>query len=156
MKSVVSGTIHHERQQILIEDGIIQKIGQLSATDIEGATLIETNGELYPGFLDIHIHGGGGADTMDASDEAFQTIAKTHAQHGTTGLFLTTITESIDRMNQVMQSLAPNHVSEGAQILGFHLEGPFISMKRPGAHPVSHIRHGQCKLHNHSVSLWDF
>lgn len=46
-----------------------------------------------PGFVDMHVHGGGGADTMDATPEAFRTIAQTHARHGTTGLLLTTVTE---------------------------------------------------------------
>jgi N-acetylglucosamine-6-phosphate deacetylase len=139
MKTVVSGIHNGAEQHILIEDGIIRKVGLLSATELEGATKIDTGGELFPGFVDIHIHGGGGADTMDASPEAFQTIAQTHAQHGTTGLFLTTITESVDRTNQVMKALDPEFRSGGAKILGFHLEGPFINPKRPGAHPVRHI-----------------
>lgn len=47
---------------------------------------------LSPGFIDVHVHGGGGADTMDATREAFATIAQTHARGGTTGLLLTTVT----------------------------------------------------------------
>jgi N-acetylglucosamine-6-phosphate deacetylase len=139
MKTVVSGILNDQRQQILIEEGIITKIGQLSAADLEGATRIETDGFLYPGFIDIHIHGGGGADTMDATEEAFRAIAQTHAAHGTTGLYLTTITESVDRTNRVMRALKPGFQSEGAQVLGFHLEGPFISPRKPGAHPIQHI-----------------
>lgn len=139
VKTVVSGILNQERQQILIEDGIITATGQLSKTDLEGATLIETNGELYPGFIDIHVHGGGGADTMDASPEAFQTIAKTHAAHGTTGLYLTTMTESPERIQRVMETLEPTFQSEGAQVLGFHLEGPFINPDYPGAHAQQHI-----------------
>jgi N-acetylglucosamine-6-phosphate deacetylase len=153
MKTVVAGWIRQKRQQILIEDGVIRKIGSLSPTDLEGAVRIDTDSALYPGFLDIHVHGGGGADTMDASPEAFRTIAQTHAAHGTTGLLLTTMTEHVDRIQQVLQTLTPGFDSGGAAILGFHLEGPFISPKRPGAQSVRHILEPNLELLDQWIRL---
>lgn len=134
MKTVVSGIIEGKRQEILIVDGIIQAIGSISRTEMTGATLIDTEGRLIPGFIDIHVHGGGGADTMDASAEAFRTIAQAHAAHGTTALCLTTISDSVERLGKVLQTLPPSFCSGGAQILGFHLEGPFIHPQKSGAH----------------------
>ncbi|MCY0875262.1 MAG: N-acetylglucosamine-6-phosphate deacetylase [Firmicutes bacterium] len=91
---------------------------------------------LAPGFIDIHVHGGGGADTMDATIEAFSQIAQTHAQSGTTSLLLTTVTESAERIDAVLTAASSymkgNHIA-GAHVLGVHLEGPFIHPDKAGA-----------------------
>ncbi len=91
---------------------------------------------LMPGFVDIHIHGGGGADTMDATAKAFATIAKTHARYGTTSLLLTTVTESPDRIEQVLRevkSYRKEQDEHAATVEGVHLEGPFIHPQKAGA-----------------------
>lgn len=90
---------------------------------------------IAPGFIDIHVHGGGGADTMDASPEAFATMAATHARFGTTSLLLTTVTETPERIEAVLATAA-RYLADpapGAQVAGVHLEGPFIHPQRCGA-----------------------
>ena len=101
---------------------------------------------LLPGFLDVHIHGGGGHDTMDAKAEALRAICRTHAKYGTVGLLLTTMTQSRDAIANVLHAAreawqaGPDFCPNGAQALGVHVEGPYISPKRPGAQPTQFVR----------------
>lgn len=93
---------------------------------------------ILPGFIDTHVHGGGGADTMDGVD-AVRTLARFHASHGTTTLLPTTITNPWENvlaaLRGVRQMMDEGGVSGGADIVGAHLEGPFISPGRLGAQP---------------------
>jgi N-acetylglucosamine-6-phosphate deacetylase len=92
---------------------------------------------VLPGFIDLHVHGGQGSDTMDAGDAAAH-IARAHARHGTTALLATTMTAPREDIVAALRALAP-HVRQrptgGARILGVHLEGPFINRRRLGAQP---------------------
>jgi len=92
---------------------------------------------ILPGFIDLHVHGGGGCDVMDGGG-AIDTVARTHARHGTTSLLATTMTApraDIERaladVGRAMQRRSPG----GARVLGVHLEGPFINPGRLGAQP---------------------
>src|SRR3954452_4392422 len=77
---------------LLVEDGKIKIISE-SNIEIPGATTINAEGKyISPGFIDIHVHGGGGYDFMDATDEAFLKIAETHVRFGTTAMLPTTLT----------------------------------------------------------------
>lgn len=98
---------------------------------------------ILPGFIDTHVHGGGGGDTMDGA-EGVRTLARLHARHGTTSLLATTMTNpwenvlaALAGVREVMQAgpLAGDTVEGGAEVLGAHLEGPFISPQRLGAQP---------------------
>lgn len=88
-----------------------------------------------PGFIDVHVHGGGGSDTMDATPEAFATISRTHAKFGTTSLLLTTVTESPERIDAVLAAVTQylRAPAPGATVAGVHLEGPFIHPDKTGA-----------------------
>ena len=93
---------------------------------------------LLPGFIDSHVHGGGGADTMDAGS-AVRTIARQHARHGTTALLATTMTAPLADIETALHALAPvirQRQAGGARVLGVHLEGPYISPDRLGAQPA--------------------
>ena len=97
---------------------------------------------LAPGFVDLHIHGALRRDTMEASTDAFQVICRFHATGGTTSLALTTVTASAPKITAVLEAVAaldPN-ATGGARILGVHIEGPYFSKEKPGAHPLEIIR----------------
>jgi N-acetylglucosamine-6-phosphate deacetylase len=92
---------------------------------------------VLPGFIDLHVHGGGGADTMDAGD-AVATLARAHARHGTTALLATTMTAPLAEIETALRSLAPQcrvRSPGAARVLGVHLEGPYINAGRLGAQP---------------------
>ena len=92
---------------------------------------------VLPGFIDLHVHGGGGLDTM-AGGDAINTIARTHARHGTTALLATTMTAPRHEIETALGALAP-HIARrtpgAARVLGVHLEGPYINPGRLGAQP---------------------
>ena len=103
---------------------------------IEPGTADETR-YILPGFIDTHVHGGGGGDTMDGVG-GIRTLARFHARHGTTTLLPTTITnpwEDILRALDAVREVMAEGVLGGADLVGAHLEGPFISPGRLGAQP---------------------
>ena len=114
-------------------------------TTIEGAAQTEAQARadpslplLLPGFVDLHLHGGGGADTMDAGD-AITRIAQMHARHGTTSLLATTMTAPMAEIEAALRALAPacqQRAKGAARVLGVHLEGPYIHPERLGAQPA--------------------
>ncbi|PRR83136.1 N-acetylglucosamine-6-phosphate deacetylase [Clostridium vincentii] len=122
-----------EAGSVLIENG---KIKELNPTD-DGTNVVLDGQGLYlsPGFIDVHIHGAGGCDTMDGTLESINTIAKTIVKHGTTSFTPTTMTVSMDAIKTSMQVIkqAKFKGTEGANVLGAHLEGPFISPNAIGA-----------------------
>lgn len=125
------------RTDIAIEDGKIAAIGKL---DVE--PIFETDGIVLPGFIDEHIHGAGGADAMDGTEEALQTISEYVAKEGTTGFLATTMTQSPENIGKALKNV--KNVREkgeykGAEVLGVHLEGPFISPKHVGAQPLEYV-----------------
>ncbi|MBL8324277.1 MAG: amidohydrolase family protein [Rubrivivax sp.] len=96
---------------------------------------------VLPGFVDLHVHGGGGHDVMDGA-EAAQAVARCHAAHGTTAMLATTLTAPIDEVRAALAALGPL-VREGAtrargaaRWLGIHLEGPYLNPQRLGAQPA--------------------
>jgi N-acetylglucosamine-6-phosphate deacetylase len=111
-----------------------------SILEIAPAKIPASSPWIVPGFIDVHVHGGAGADTMDGEDEVLE-LARFHATHGTTALLPTTITnpwlnvlEGLRYVRRAINMQAENGL-EGARVLGAHLEGPFISPKRLGAQP---------------------
>lgn len=92
---------------------------------------------LLPGFVDLHVHGGGGRDVMEGGDAALE-VARRHAVHGTTALLATTMTAPLADLERALRGLAPlcaHAPPGGARILGVHLEGPYISPRKLGAQP---------------------
>ncbi|WP_322741785.1 amidohydrolase family protein [Fictibacillus phosphorivorans] len=97
---------------------------------------------IIPGMIDIHIHGAAGADFMDGTKEALETISKALPAEGTTSFLATTMTEETSVIVKAVNT-ASNFMKESrtsaAEMLGIHLEGPFVSPKRAGAQPTSFI-----------------
>jgi N-acetylglucosamine-6-phosphate deacetylase len=93
---------------------------------------------ILPGFIDLHVHGGGGHDTMDG-DDAIAAIARSHVRHGTTALLATTMTAPPAEIERALRAAA-QHVAErpsdGARVLGVHLEGPYLNPGKLGAQPA--------------------
>jgi N-acetylglucosamine-6-phosphate deacetylase len=129
-----------EEGSILINNGKIQKI---NPTLIEEQEIIDGKGlYLSPGFIDVHIHGAGGYDTMDGEEKSLNTISKVIAKFGTTSFLPTTMTCSIKDIKKAIENanLCMQKGTEGAQILGVHLEGPFINPAMIGAQNPNFIQ----------------
>ena len=128
-----------ENGSILIENGKIKEINPIICSD---ENILDANG-LYvsPGFIDVHIHGAGGFDTMDGTVEAINAIAKTIVKHGTTSFTPTTMTVSIEAINKSMKVIKQlkKEGTEGANVLGAHLEGPFVSPQAIGAQNPNYL-----------------
>lgn len=96
---------------------------------------------LAPGFIDLHCHGAIGRDAMEAREDAFRAILSHHADGGTTTVLLSTVSASLDRMLAVLEAArgySPG--KESARLAGIHLEGPYFSRERQGAHDPRFIR----------------
>ena len=116
--------------RIEFETRILRIEGRLS--EIPGA-----GPRILPGFIDLHVHGGGGADLMEGP-EALHQVAGTHARHGTTRMLATTVTAPMPELRSVLGWIrdgmdSPRHGD--ARVLGVHLEGPFLNPARLGAQP---------------------
>lgn len=97
---------------------------------------------VVPGFVDQHIHGAAGFDAMDGTYEALHGIATAIASEGTTAFLATTMTQSPDNIRRALANVGAYRekgVTEGAEVLGVHLEGPFISTKHVGAQPIEYV-----------------
>ena len=109
------------------------------------ARVIAADGRaLLPGFIDIHVHGAMGADFMDATPEALETIGKAHAAGGTTAYLATTASHSTARIHQaianVRAAMDANAKPGGVRILGMHLEGPYFAKSKKGCHLPGEMR----------------
>jgi len=115
--------------------------GRIAAIDgqavDEGAARQSGEPLILPGFIDLHVHGGGGFDTMEGG-AAVAEIAKVHARHGTTSMLATTMTAPMADISKAMAALAQacrTHARGGAHVMGVHLEGPYINPGALGAQP---------------------
>lgn len=118
---------------LAVEGGCITRVGgpaPAGAVDLAGMYLA-------PGFVDLHVHGGAGADFMDGTAEAFRTACRCHARHGTTSL---TPTSTVARMSDYLRFLElcgelAGDVPGGARIVGCHFYGPYFARPAKGCHP---------------------
>ncbi len=125
---------------VIAQEGRIIYAGKAKARYPKDAVMVDAKGGyISPGFVDIHVHGGDGADFMDGTPDAVRVAARAHARHGTTTLLPTTTTgtpEHVEAMIQatatVMKSWTPR---DGARPAGVHLYGPFFAADKIGAHP---------------------
>lgn len=147
---------------LYIKDGKIDSISEINE-DIAGAIEIDANGRyVSPGFIDIHVHGGGGYDFMDNDAEGFLEIAKMHAMHGTTAMNPTTLssnkTDLLETIRIYDEVKTKNRL--GAEFIGIHIEGPYFSMAQRGAQDPRHIHHPDANEYNEilaqtkSITRW--
>jgi N-acetylglucosamine-6-phosphate deacetylase len=130
---------------LLVENGMITAI-QAQAHAM-GEKIVDLDGNyLAPGFIDLHVHGAMGRDTMQASAKAFRTICDYHASGGTTSMLLTTATSPIRAIVKVVNEVR-DAKSSIKQIAGVHVEGPFISKAKRGAQRANLIRHPTRKMY---------
>ncbi|MFQ3853310.1 N-acetylglucosamine-6-phosphate deacetylase [Staphylococcus parequorum] len=132
-----------ERGYIIVKDDKITDIGK---GDYEGAlTTYDAQGQhVLPGFIDIHMHGGYGEDAMDASYEGLKHLAESLLSEGTTSFLATTMTQSDDNITKALENIIEyqkqQDVLKAADIVGIHLEGPFISEHKVGAQNPAYVQ----------------
>src|SRR5437899_6699024 len=125
--------------EVVVEEGKIAEIRERTLAHGRHE-VIDLNGNyLAPGFIDLHVHGALGRDTMEASAEAFRSVCDFHASGGTTSLLLTTATAPLDEIVKVLQAVRDCR-SAIRLIAGVHVEGPFISKAKPGAQRAEFIQ----------------
>lgn len=142
---------HIEAGYIIVDDGQIRAIepgpytGDLPTLDAKGRHIL-------PGFIDIHIHGGYGEDAMDASYDGLKHLAEQLLSEGTTSFLATTMTQSQDAIERALQNISHydqhQEAGQAAEIVGVHLEGPFISENKIGAQNPAYIQRPTVALLN--------
>lgn len=123
---------------VVCEGGLIRRVGRLRTLP-RGARVVDARGGfIAPGFVDIHVHGGDGADFMDGTPGAVRTACRAHARHGTTTLFPTTTTGSPAQLTAMLEACAEvqrgRGVRDGARIAGVHFYGPYFAPDKVGCH----------------------
>ncbi|GIT98719.1 N-acetylglucosamine-6-phosphate deacetylase [Sulfurovum sp. TSL1] len=144
MKAILNGKILHDDK--IVEDKVLlfdhKIVNIVEEADLTGIETIDAKGAyISAGFIDLHIHGSGGADVMDATPDALETISSTLLQTGTTSFLATTMTMSSRAIDKALQNiqLHGDRVS-GAKLIGIHLEGPFINAEKHGAQDKAYVQ----------------
>jgi N-acetylglucosamine-6-phosphate deacetylase len=133
-----------ETGALLVEGACIKAVGPAQALSLPpDAEVIDASGGIVaPGYMDIHVHGGAGADTMDATADALAAMGAFFAAHGVTSFLPTTVTADRGATLEAIEAVANYQASrpQGARALGIHLEGPYVSEQKMGAQNPAFVR----------------
>jgi len=124
---------------VIVKDGRIAQISE-EPVEIADALTIDAKGmNVVPGGIDLHIHGGGGRDYMEGTEDAFRTAVAAHMQHGTTAIFPTLSSSSLEMMLKAARTCDKLMAEKDSPIMGLHLEGPYFNPKKAGAQIPEYI-----------------
>lgn len=126
---------------VTVEDSLVVGVDRSSPPDGVKAVDLQ-GGYLLPGFIDLHVHGGAGADFMDGTAEAFRTVCQAHARHGTTSLLATTTVARHDQHLAFLELCRRfrHEGTSGAAVIGAHFYGPYFNEEARGCHPGESVR----------------
>lgn len=146
---------------VLIRDGKILEVSNCDLPII-GATLIDAKGSyIIPGGVEIHVHGGGGRDFMEGSEDAFRTAVRTHMLHGTTSIFPTLSSSTIPMIRAAAKTTEKMMAEHNSPVLGLHLEGHYFNMKMAGGQMPENIKNPDPNEYiplleeTHCIKRWD-
>ncbi len=145
LTQIINGKIHTpqgwlKNGSVIINDN---KILEVSNCDLPvvGAKMVDARGMyIVPGGVEIHVHGGGGRDFMEGTEDAFRTAVDAHMQHGTTSIFPTLSSSSIPMIKAAAATTEKLMAEKDSPVLGLHLEGHYFNMKMAGGQIPEYIK----------------
>ncbi len=138
LKQIINGRILTpqgwiEGGSVVIEDNKIKAVENCSLP-VVGAEIIDAKGcSVVPGGIEMHVHGGGGRDFMEGSEEAFRVAINAHMKHGTTSIFPTLSSSTVPMIEAACKTCDKLMAEENSPVLGLHLEGPYFNPAQAGA-----------------------
>lgn len=127
--------------EVVLEGTRIAEVRPARTGPATGEVVDAAGGWIVPGFVDVHVHGGGGHDVMDATPQALEALSSTLARHGVTSFLATTVTAERARTTAALATVAAAAESlAGARLLGTHLEGPYLAAAHRGAQNKDELR----------------
>ena len=146
---------------VLISDNKILEVTNCDLP-VVGATLVDAQGTyIVPGGVEIHVHGGGGRDFMEGSEDAFRTAVKAHMQHGTTSIFPTLSSSTIPMIQAAAATTEKLMAEPDSPVLGLHLEGHYFNMAMAGGQMPENIKDPDPQEYiplleeTHCIKRWD-
>ncbi len=142
---------------VVDEGGMIAEVTPKRASPTRSGDIDAGGWLVLPGFADVHVHGGGGADFMHGTVDAVRQVTRTHARFGTTSLLATTLTASRDATDAAIRAaravIEAGQGQDEARIAGIHLEGPYICAAKRGAQPEAFVRPPDAEEFAHWLKL---
>ena len=146
---------------VLISDNKILEVTNCDLA-VVGATLIDAKGMyIVPGGVEIHVHGGGGRDFMEGTEEAFRAAVAAHMQHGTTSIFPTLSSSTIPMIREAAATTEKLMAEKDSPVLGLHLEGHYFNMKMAGGQLPENTKNPDPEEYiplleeTHCIKRWD-